>query len=140
MMKPVALVLAVLLAAQPALAQGSVQGRMAGIWFGSGQPGDQSQMYIDHFNADGSFRSDHRMCRMGKAFDVSESGRWNMAGNVLVIDIAISGGQKQPRTDRYRVNAVDGKRQDYTLLSNNFNYKARKVDAKFPMPPCDLSS
>jgi hypothetical protein len=146
-MKRFALVLAVMLAASPplllgdpALAQAPLRDRMVGIWFGSGQPGDQSQMYIDHFNADGSFRSEHRMCRFGKALDTPESGRWQMTGNILVIDIAITGGRQLPRTDRYRVNAADGKTQDYTYLANNFGYKARKVDSKFQMPPCDLSS
>jgi hypothetical protein len=45
-----------------------------------------------------------------------------------------------PRTDRYRVIAADGKTQHYAVLPSNFEYKARKVDGKFPMPPCDLSS
>jgi len=120
--------------------QAPLRERMVGIWFGSGQPGDPSQMYIDHFNADGAFHNEHRWCRFGKANDTAESGRWRMEGNILVIDIAVTGGRQEARTDRYRVNAVDGKVQDYTLLSNNFNYKARKVDSRFEMPPCDLAS
>lgn len=140
--KRIALVLAALLATQPVLAQAQapLRDRMVGIWFGSGQPGDRSQMYIDHFNADGSFNNQHRWCRMGKAFDTAESGRWRMEGNILVIDIALTGGRAEPRRDRYRVHAVDAKTQDYTLIENSFNYKARKVDGKFQMPPCDLTS
>jgi hypothetical protein len=95
---------------------------------------------IDTFNADGSFRNQHRWCRQGKASDLSETGRWRVVGNILNISIATVSGQPQPREDRYRINAVDGKTQDYTFLANSFNYKARKVDGKFPMPPCDLSS
>jgi len=61
-MKRVLLVAALLLAASPALAQGTAtQGalaqRWAGAWFGTGQPDDKSEMYIDIFNADGSFRN-----------------------------------------------------------------------------------
>ena len=126
--------------ALPALAQGSLRDRMVGIWFGIGQPDDKSQMYIDHFNADGSFRNQHRWCRQGKATDIAESGRWRVEGNILTIDIATVNGQSDPRSDRYRINSADGKIQDYTFLANNFGYKARKVDARFQMPPCDLTS
>ncbi len=124
---------------QPGQAQTLTQ-RMAGSWFGTGQPDDRSEMFIDTFNADGSFRNQHRWCRQGKASDLSETGRWRVVGNILNISIATVSGQPQPREDRYRINAVDGKTQDYTFLANSFNYKARKVDGKFPMPPCDLSS
>jgi len=141
-MKRLALVLAVSLAAQPALAQkqAPLRERMVGIWFGSGQPGDRSQMYIDHFNLDGSFRALHRACMQGKAFDQTQAGSWRINGNILTISMAMVNGQPEAYEDRYRVNAVDGKTQDYTLLANNFGYKARKVDGRFQMPPCDLTS
>ena len=52
---------ALMLAALPAQAQApSLSQRWAGHWFGSGQPGDRSQMFIDTFNPDGSFRALHR--------------------------------------------------------------------------------
>ena len=133
---------ALMLVAVPALAQkpAPISERMVGSWFGTGQPEDKSEMFIDTFNADGSFRNQHRWCRQGKATDLSETGRWNMAGNILTIDIATVSGRPEPRSDRYRVNVVDGKTQDYVYLSNNFRYKARKVAGNFPMPPCDLTS
>ena len=140
-MKRILLLLAALLIAQPALGQGaSLTQRWAGIWFGSGQPGDRSQMYIDTFNTDGSFRAQHRACLQGKSFDQSQTGRWRVEGNILIVDIATVDGFPEPRTDRYRINAADGKIQDYTYLENNFGYRARKVDGKFQMPPCDLTS
>jgi hypothetical protein len=139
--KRTALVVMALLLALPALGQGaSMQQRWAGSWFGTGQPDDRSEMFIDTFNADGSFRNQHRWCRQGKATDLTESGRWRIEGNTLVIDIATVNGQPDVRSDRYRVNSNDGKVQDYTYLKNNFNYKARKVAGNFPMPPCDLSA
>jgi len=142
MMKRIALGLALLLAAQPVLAQkpAPMQDRMVGIWFGSGQPGDRSQMYIDTFNADGTFHALHRACMQGKALDQTQTGRWRLSGNVLTISMTAVNGQATAYEDRYRVNAVDGITQDYTLLANNFGYRARKVDGKFQMPPCDLSS
>jgi hypothetical protein len=146
-MKRVMLAAALLLAAAPALAQNakpqpkSMSERMVGSWFGSGQPHDRSQMYIDNFLPDGSFRNQHRQCALGKIADeIFEAGRWRMAGNILTIDIATVNGQQRPRSDRYRVNSVDDRIQDYTYLATNFGYKARKVAAGYKMPPCDLSS
>ena len=138
-MRPL-LLAALLLAAAPALAQKPLPQRWAGIWFGTGQPGDRSEMYIDTFNADGSFRDHHRWCRQGKATDITETGRWRIEADILTIDIAMVNGRPEPRTDRYRVKSVDDKVQNYAYLPTNFEYRARKVNAAFKMPPCDLSS
>ena len=136
-----AVTVALLLAASPACAQGpSLTQRWTGHWFGTGQPGDRSQMYIDSFEPDGSFHVLHRACVQGKAHDQTQTGRWRIEGNILTISIATVNGQPEQHDDRYRVNAADGKTQDYTYLPNNFGYKSRKVDAKFQMPPCDLVS
>ena len=142
-MKPVLLAASLLLAASPALAQKpkSMTERWAGSWFGTGQPNDRSQMYIDHFNPDGSFRNQHRQCALGKvAYEVSESGRWRIAGDRLTIDIATVDNRPEPRTDIYRIKSVDERMQNYVYLPTNFEYRARKVSAGFKMPPCDLSS
>ncbi len=142
-MKRVMFAAALLLAAAPALAQKpkTMSERMVGSWFGSGQPHDRSQMYIDNFLADGSFRNQHRQCAQGKiASELFEAGRWRLVGNILTIDIATVDGKPDPRSDRYRVNSVDDKIQDYTYLPTNFGYKARKVAAGYKMPPCDLTS
>jgi hypothetical protein len=135
------IVLLLLLTAMPALAQGTMTQRMAGTWFGTGQPNDKTEMYIDHFSADGGFRNQHRWCRQGKvAQDLSESGRWRMSGDTLTIDIATVNDRPEPRSDVYRVTSVDGRSQNYVYLANNFAYHAHKVAADFPMPPCDLTS
>jgi hypothetical protein len=141
-MKRAVLMAMALLLALPAMAQGpSLQQRWVGSWFGTGQPEDRSEMFIDTFHADGSFSNQHRWCRQGKATDLTERGRWRIEGsNILVIDIATVNNQPDVRTDRYRINSNDGKIQDYTYLKNNFNYKARKVAGNFPIPPCDLAA
>ncbi len=129
MMMRIALGLAVLLAMPSAQAQTTMRDRMVGIWFGSGQPGDQSQMYIDHFNADGSFRNQHRQCAQGKIADESrEAGRWRMEGNTLVIDIATVNGQ--PVTIEYIGNAP-------TLVAGAVQINLRLPDRApgAPMPP-----
>lgn len=142
-MKWVMLAATLLLTMSPAMAQKpkSLTERWAGSWFGSGQPNDRSQMYIDTFNADGSFRNQHRQCALGKvAYEVFETGRWRIVGDRLTIDIATVNKQPEPRTDVYRIKSVDEAVQNYVYLPTNFEYRARKVPASFKMPPCDLSS
>jgi hypothetical protein len=127
-----------LLAALPASA---ATWPVAGDWFGTGQPDDKSEMYLDHFGADGSFRNQHRYCREGKiALEIKETGRWWVSGDILTVDIATVSGRSQPRTDHYRLISVDAKMQNYIVLPSQFAYHARKVAGDFPMPPCDLTS
>ena len=112
---------------------------MAGSWFGTGQPDDRSEMYIDYFDADGGFHNHHRWCRQGKiASDIKETGRWSVKGDILTIDIATVDGRAQPRRDQYRLISVDAKNQNYVVLPTNFPYHAHKVPASFAMPRCDL--
>lgn len=126
-----------LLAALPACA---ATYPVAGVWFGTGQPNDRSEMYIDYFNADGTFHNHHRWCRLGKATDSIETGRWSVEDDILIIDIATVDGQPDPRRDRYRLLSVDDRSQNYVYLRTNFAYHAHKVAADFSMPPCDLTS
>ena len=112
---------------------------VAGDWFGTGQPEDRSEMYIDHFGADGSFRNQHRYCRQGKVFrELRETGRWSVKGNILTVEIATQDGQPAPRFDHYKLLSVDATTQSYVVLPTNFPYKAHKVAANFDMPRCDL--
>jgi hypothetical protein len=113
---------------------------MAGTWFGTGQPNDKSEMYIDSFGADFTFHNQHRWCRQGKATDLRESGHWIINGDILTIEIETVDGQKEPRRDNYRLLSVDAKSQNYVFIPNNFAYHAHKVAADFAMPPCDLVS
>jgi hypothetical protein len=133
-----AVALLLLLAAPPA---GAATYPMAGVWFGTGQPDDKSEMYIDRFGADGGFSNQHRYCRQGKiAAEIRETGRWSVKGDILTVAIATVNGAAQPRTDRYRLISVDAKTQNYVVLPSNFAYHARRMDPKFEMPSCDLSS
>lgn len=141
-MKPVLAVL--LLLAPPAFAPAFAQGNSAwlhGHWFGSGQPDDRSQMWLDLTAPDGSFHVFHRACRAGQAFDTVEEGRWLLKGDVLTITIQkINGNPVTRDVDVYRILKHDNRTQTYRYEKTGFVYNARKVDAKFQMPPCDLSS
>ena len=114
---------------------------VAGDWFGTGQPDDRSEMYIDHFGADGSFHNQHRYCRQGKIWlEIRETGRWSVKGDILTINIATVDGKPEPREDHYRLTSVDAKNQNYVSLPNNFPYHAHRMDPAFAMPGCDLTS
>jgi hypothetical protein len=128
------------LVAAPVLAAPAPAG-LVGNWFGSGQPNDKSEMYIDHFLPDGVFRAEHRTCRKGKASDYPQTGRWSMAGDVLTIHVATEAGSSQvPRDDVYRITRLDARKQVSVYLPMNFTYTDTRVDAGFKMPECDLTS
>ena len=97
-------------------------------------------MYIDYFEPDGIFHNHHRSCQQGKADDLVETGRWSLKGDALTVQIDTDNGKPSPRVDDYRALSVDAKTQRYIFLTTNFQYTAKRVDAKFEMPPCDLTS
>ena len=112
----------------------------AGVWFGTGQPDDKSEMYIDYFVAGGTFHNHHRWCHQGKADDTSETGHWSLNGDSLTVRIDATDGRPAPRVDEYRAISVDAKTQNYIFLPTGFAYTAHRVSASFEMPPCDLTS
>lgn len=136
------LVLALVLMTLPALAAPPAKSNawMIGTWFGQGQPGDKSEMWIARMSADGSFHAQFRACRKGKAFDSSNDGSWSIMGDQETIQIQMVDGQFFPRTDYYQILGHDAKSQTYKYLATGFTYKSLRVDARFPMPACDLTS
>jgi hypothetical protein len=130
--------LCALLFATPAQAADSW---LVGRWFGSGQPDDRSQMWLETGTADGKFHVLHRACRQGQAFDSTQDGTWSMKGDMLTVRIEkIDGAATPVRTDVYRILKHDARTQSYRYEATGFVYNSRKVDGKFQMPPCDLAS
>jgi hypothetical protein len=125
-----------LLAAAPAIAAPS----LAGTWFGQGQPGDRQSMYLDRLSADGQIHSRFRDCRGGKPIDSSEDGTWSLSGSTLTIQINFHNGALMPRTDIYHLDSASAKDFRITYLQLNFSYDERRVDDKFEMPSCQLTS
>ena len=128
-----------LLLALPAAA--APQSWMVGNWFGSGQPNDKSQMWLATASADGRFHVLHRACVQGKALDATNDGTWSLKGDIATMRIEKVDGEAIPvRNDVYRVLSHNETRQTYRYEATGFTYTSRKVDGKFQMPPCDLSS
>ena len=113
---------------------------LVGTWFGQGQPGDKQSMYLDHLTADGQIHSRFRDCRSGKAIDSTEDGTWSLSGDTLTIEINFHNGQLMPRTDIYRLESASAKDFKITYVLLNFPYDERRVDDKFDMPSCQLTS
>lgn len=131
---------ALLLAATPVLAA-SPSAWMVGRWFGTGQPNDKSEMWLAQAYADGRFHVAFRACRQGKAFDKTNDGVWKLDGATETISIdAVDGDKVMPRQDVYTMLSHTAEKQVYRYEGTGFVYTSHKVDAKFTMPDCDLTS
>jgi hypothetical protein len=126
----------VLLIALPA----SAQSYMVGTWFGQGQPHSKESMYIDRMRADGSWRGEYRTCRKGKAQDQVQEGRWLISNSTLILKVEIVDGQRQPRTDNYKMLAHTSTTQKYVSLGWSFPYTPQRMTDDFQMPSCELTS
>ena len=119
---------------------GSAAPSLAGTWFGQGQPDNKESMYLDHFLANGELHSQFRDCVKGRAIDSFEDGTWTVKGDILTINIARHNRIAMPRTDTYRLASVTPKGFKDIYLPLNFPFDERRVDDKFEMPSCQLTS
>jgi hypothetical protein len=139
MRRPVVL----LLLALPALCvsvSAQAQSWMVGTWFGHGQPQDKAAMYIDRMRPDGSWQGEYRTCHKGQAVDQTQTGRWAMNGDILVLRVELVDGVRAPRTDSYKMQAHTPTSQSYLSLGWNFPYTPQRVADDFKMPSCELIS
>ena len=113
---------------------------LLGFWYGTGQPNDKTNMWLEQFLPDGEFRGQYRSCVGGKPQDVTQTGRWSLAGDRETIDIVTVNGQYQPRSDPYQLIAVEGQIWKYRYLPLGYVFTARRVDEKFELPSCDAIS
>lgn len=120
----------------PALAAPS----LTGTWFGYGQPDSKDSMYLDHFLANGQLHSQFRDCINGKPHDSTEDGNWSVKGDILTIQVMRHNGIAMPRTDAYRLTSVTAQGFKDVYLALNFPFDERRVDDKFEMPSCQLTS
>ena len=113
---------------------------LVGTWFGTGQPGDKGEMWMAHMLPNGDFRAEFRSCVKGKAFDLTQTGSWSLAGDIETITIMTVDGQFYPRSDTYKILSHSGKKQTYRYERTGFVYNSTRVDDKFQMPGCETIS
>ncbi len=113
---------------------------LAGHWFGQGEPGDKTAMFLAHMLPDGGFRVQFRSCVKGKPRDSFEAGSWVLKGDLETITILTVNGLFDPRTDVYRILWHDDRKQSYRFVPTGFAYSSSRVGEKFQMPDCGLTS
>jgi len=113
---------------------------LVGTWFGVGEPGDKSEMFLARMAPDGSFHALFRACVKGKAFDETDSGSWSLAGDMEKIHVAIVNGLPAPRDDFYKILWQNGKKQTYRYMATGFVFTSRRVEDGFEMPGCEAIS
>lgn len=140
-----AAVMLVLLAATPtmllsAAMPAAAQSWVVGTWFGHGQPQDKAAMYIDRMRPDGSWRGEYRTCIRGKPEDQTQTGRWSVNGDTLILSVETVDGVRSPRVDNYKMLSHSPTAQKYLSMGWNFAYSPQRVADDFRMPSCELIS
>lgn len=110
----------------------------AGYWYGEGQPYDNEAMWLAHLSANGDFSAQFRACR--RASDEWETGSWSLKGDIETIRTLTSNGRAVQIENSYKILSFDGRKQVYLLIRTGFVYHAVRVDEKFRLPPCGLTS
>jgi hypothetical protein len=113
---------------------------LVGSWFGHGQPNDKSEMWLAHMGSDGIFRAQFRACIRGNASDSYQTGTWSLAGDIETIHLTNVDGHPFAQVDVYRILAHTAQKQTYRYEATGFVYNSNRVDEKFEMPTCDLTS
>jgi len=113
---------------------------LLGFWYGTGQPDDKDNMWLEQFLPNGDFRGHYRDCIKGKPADIYLTGQWSLSGDRETIEIATVNGVSQPRTDPYQLVSNDGRIWKYRYLPRDYIFTARRVDEKFQMPDCEAIS
>jgi hypothetical protein len=113
---------------------------LVGTWFGTGQPNDNSEMWVARMGAHGEFHAEFRACAKGKSEDQTNAGTWTIAGDHVTIKVETVNDTPWPRTDEYQILSQDGKTQTYRYIPNGFVYHSRRVPDSFQLPSCEAIS
>lgn len=111
-----------------------------GSWFGMDQPDIKNLMWIEHWQADGTFRVHFRHCKKGKNQDLRSAGSWSFQGNILTARTTMVDGKPFAVTNVYEIMSHDAQRLKYRELPSRFIYHASHVADDFQMPSCEMTS
>ena len=113
---------------------------LLGFWYGTGQPDDKTNMWLEQFLPNGEFRGAYRSCVKGKPLDMRQTGHWSLDGDRETIEILTVNGESHPRTDLYQLVSLEGPIWKYRSLPLGYVFTARRVDDNFELPSCEAVS
>jgi hypothetical protein len=107
-----------------------------GIWYGVGEPDDETISYIDFYHPDGTYNSEFRKCvRNEVVWRQTASGKWSVRNGVLLM-MADKVNDKPDRFDNsYAIELLQPNEFRARLQSNGFLFVEKRID-KFEFPPC----
>ena len=83
---------------------------------------------------------EHESCGVGFVVNIKGKKSHQIVRDALTILINFHNGLLMPRTDIYRLDAANVRDFKITYLPMNFPFDERRVDDKFEMPSCQLTS
>lgn len=109
---------------------------LVGIWYGVGEPDDETISYIDFYHPDGTYNSEFRKCvRNEVVWRQTASGKWSVKNGVLQM-IADKVNDKPDRfVNDYTIELAQPNEFHARLKSNGFLFVEKRID-KFEFPPC----
>ena len=136
-MKLAALFLCAACAVLPARAAPSADaGPFVGIWYGVGEPDDETISYIDFYHPDGTYNSEFRKCvRNEVVWRQTASGKWSVQNGVLRMIAEKIDSKVDHYDNSYTVELIQPNEFRARLQSNGFLFVEKRID-KFEFPPC----
>lgn len=136
-MRGLALALWLVLLVQPATAKASF---LVGNWYGEQQPHDPNVLWLARFWPDGRFQAKFRTCRPKDFVDEVDEGTWTYNGRITEVTSTFVNGSPMHVVDRYDTISYDGRKHVYRHERTGFVFTAVRVDDKFELPSCNMSS
>ena len=107
-----------------------------GLWYSAGQPHDPDIVTRDQFNADGTFRFEHRKykgCEL--VYRAVEEGHWVQEGDVLTTHTERINGSPISYSHRFRYEAKSENEMHLYHFELNYLYVERR-DENFQSRDC----
>jgi hypothetical protein len=111
-----------------------------GIWYGVGEPDDETISYIDFYHPDGTFNSEFRKCvRNEVVWRQTETGKWSVQNGVLRMISDTIDGKLERFDNSYIIELVQPNEFRARLQGNGFLFVEKRID-KFEFPPCYIGA
>ena len=111
-----------------------------GIWYGVGEPDDETISYIDFYHPDGTYNSEFRKCvRNEVVWHQTASGHWSVRNGALRMIADKIDGKPDHYDNSYTIEGIAPNEFRARLQSNGFLFVEKRID-KFEFPPCYIGA